>query len=109
MRTIIYTEKFPIAVEDGAIASPGGGTWDRPKVRGILLNELYVPALVYNRTTQKRQDAHPPQPEGGVGQNGRRMPSCRLASASDNRPTPTPTDDAQPPASPLRATGASSR
>ncbi len=35
------------------IASPGGGTWDRSKIRRILLNELYVGTLVYNRTTQK--------------------------------------------------------
>lgn len=35
------------------VTSPGGGTWDRSKVRRILLNELYVGTLVYNRTTQK--------------------------------------------------------
>jgi len=35
------------------IASPGGGHWDRSKVRRILLNELYVGTLVYNKTTQK--------------------------------------------------------
>jgi len=33
--------------------TPGGRTWDRTKVRRILLNELYVGTLVYNRTTQK--------------------------------------------------------
>jgi len=37
---------------DGVV-SPGGGGWDRSKVRRILLNELYVGTLVYNRTTQK--------------------------------------------------------
>ncbi len=41
------------ALNRDGIASPGGSTWDRPKVRGILLNELYVGTLVYNRTTQK--------------------------------------------------------
>lgn len=35
------------------ISSPGGGRWDRSKIRRILLNELYVGTLVYNRTTQK--------------------------------------------------------
>lgn len=35
------------------VTSPGGGSWDRSKVRRILLNELYVGTLVYNRTTQK--------------------------------------------------------
>jgi DNA invertase Pin-like site-specific DNA recombinase len=37
---------------DGVV-SPGGGRWDRSKIRRILLNELYVGTLVYNRTTQK--------------------------------------------------------
>lgn len=35
------------------VRSPGGGQWDRGKVRHILLNELYVGTLIYNRTTQK--------------------------------------------------------
>lgn len=35
------------------VPSPAGGSWDRSKVRRILLNELYVGTLVYNRTTQK--------------------------------------------------------
>jgi hypothetical protein len=35
------------------IRSPGGGEWDRSKVRRILLNDLYIGTLVYNRTTQK--------------------------------------------------------
>lgn len=35
------------------IRSPGGGDWDRSKVRHILLNELYIGTLVYNRTSQK--------------------------------------------------------
>ena len=35
------------------INSPGGGRWDRSKIRRILLNELYVGTLIYNRTTQK--------------------------------------------------------
>lgn len=33
--------------------SPGGGTWDGAKVRGILVNERYIGTLVYNKTTQK--------------------------------------------------------
>lgn len=35
------------------VRSPGGGDWDRSKVRHILLNELYIGTLVYNRTSQK--------------------------------------------------------
>lgn len=35
------------------VTSPGGGTWDRSKVRRILLSELYVGTLIYNRTSQK--------------------------------------------------------
>jgi len=35
------------------IASPKGGTWNRSKIRRILMNEVYVGTLVYNKTTQK--------------------------------------------------------
>ncbi len=35
------------------IASPGGGDWNAAKVRRILVNELYIGTLVYNRTTQQ--------------------------------------------------------
>jgi DNA invertase Pin-like site-specific DNA recombinase len=35
------------------VASPGGERWDGSKVRRILLNELYVGTLIYNRTSQK--------------------------------------------------------
>jgi len=41
------------ALNRDGITSPGGGTWDRGKIRRILLNELYVGTLVYNRTSQK--------------------------------------------------------
>jgi DNA invertase Pin-like site-specific DNA recombinase len=53
------------ALNREGIASPGGGHWDRSKVRRILLNELYVGTLVYNRTTQKLKTPtrHNPQSE----------------------------------------------
>ena len=35
------------------IASPGGGTWDGDKIRRILMNELYIGTLVYNKTRRK--------------------------------------------------------
>jgi DNA invertase Pin-like site-specific DNA recombinase len=46
-------QEIAASLNRDGISSPGGGTWDRLKVRHILLNELYVGTLVYNRTTQK--------------------------------------------------------
>lgn len=47
------------------VRSPSGGSWDRSRVRRILLNELYVGTLVYNRTSQKLKTPtrHNPQAE----------------------------------------------
>jgi DNA invertase Pin-like site-specific DNA recombinase len=47
------------------VRSPGGGIWDRAKVRRVLLNELYVGTLVYNKTSQKLKTPtrHNPRPE----------------------------------------------
>lgn len=48
---------------DGLL-SPGGGDWDGGKVRRILINELYVGTMVYNKTTQKLKTPtrhNPPQ------------------------------------------------
>jgi len=46
------------------IASPGGGAWDGAKVRRILINELYVGTLVYNKTTQKLKTPTRHNPKG---------------------------------------------
>jgi hypothetical protein len=46
------------------ITSPGGGSWDGMKVRRILLNELYVGTLVYNKTTQKLKTPTRHNPKG---------------------------------------------
>jgi DNA invertase Pin-like site-specific DNA recombinase len=46
------------------VCSPGGGTWDRSKVRRILLNELYVGTLVYNKTSQKLKTPIRHNPKG---------------------------------------------
>lgn len=46
------------------IRSPGGGDWDRSKVRRILLNELYIGTLVYNRTSQKLKTPTRHNPQG---------------------------------------------
>ena len=51
--TLRAMNKIAQVLNRDGIRSPGGGTWDRSKVRRILLNELYVGTLVYNRTTQK--------------------------------------------------------
>lgn len=52
-KTLQSMREIAEALNRDGIASPGGGEWDRSKVRHILLNELYVGTLVYNRTTQK--------------------------------------------------------
>src|SRR2546430_2414194 len=46
------------------ITSPGGGAWDGAKVRRILVNELYVGTLVYNKTTQKLKTPTRHNPKG---------------------------------------------
>jgi DNA invertase Pin-like site-specific DNA recombinase len=46
------------------IMSPGHGAWDGAKVRRILVNELYVGTLVYNKTTQKLKTATRHNPKG---------------------------------------------
>ncbi|HYE19747.1 MAG TPA: recombinase family protein [Tepidisphaeraceae bacterium] len=46
------------------IKSPGGGRWDGGKVRRILVNELYVGTLIYNRTSQKLKTPTRPNPPG---------------------------------------------
>jgi DNA invertase Pin-like site-specific DNA recombinase len=46
------------------IVSPGGGAWDGAKVHRILLNELYVGTLVYNKTTQKLKTPTRHNPKG---------------------------------------------
>ena len=46
------------------ISSPGGGVWDGGKVHRILINELYVGTLVYNRTTQKLRTPTIQRPNG---------------------------------------------
>jgi hypothetical protein len=47
-----------------SIASPGGGAWDAGKVRRILINELYIGTLVYNRTSQKLKTPTRHNPKG---------------------------------------------
>jgi DNA invertase Pin-like site-specific DNA recombinase len=47
------TQKISEGLNRDDITSPGGGAWNGAKVRRILLNELYVGTLVYNKTTQK--------------------------------------------------------
>jgi DNA invertase Pin-like site-specific DNA recombinase len=47
-----------------AIASPGGGSWDAGKIRRILINELYIGTLVYNRTSQKLKTPTRHNPKG---------------------------------------------
>ncbi len=47
------TQTISDGLNRDGIVSPGGGVWNDAKVRRILLNELYVGTLVYNRTTQK--------------------------------------------------------
>jgi len=51
--TMRSTKEIADDLNRDGIQSPGGEAWDRSKVRRILLNELYVGTLVYNRTTQK--------------------------------------------------------
>lgn len=46
------------------IKSPGGGLWDGSKVRRILVNELYIGTLVYNRTSQKLKTPTRHNPKG---------------------------------------------
>ena len=48
---------------DGIVA-PGRGAWDGPKVHRILVNELYVGTLVYNKTTQKLKTPPRHNPKG---------------------------------------------
>ncbi|MFH1109761.1 MAG: recombinase family protein [Planctomycetota bacterium] len=51
--TLRGMHEIAAALNRDGTKSPGGGEWDRAKVRRILLNELYIGTLVYNRTTQK--------------------------------------------------------
>jgi DNA invertase Pin-like site-specific DNA recombinase len=51
--TLRSMEDIAETLNRDGIRSPGGSTWDRSKIRRILLNELYVGTLVYNKTTQK--------------------------------------------------------
>jgi len=52
-QTLRSMQDIAESLKRDGISSPGGGRWDRSKIRRILLNELYVGTLVYNRTTQK--------------------------------------------------------
>lgn len=56
------------AIADGlnrdGIPSPGGGTWDGGKIRRILMNELYIGTLVYNKTSQKLKTPTRHNPKG---------------------------------------------
>jgi len=52
-QTLRSMHDIAAALNRDGITSPGGGTWDRGKIRRILLNELYVGTLIYNRTSQK--------------------------------------------------------
>jgi DNA invertase Pin-like site-specific DNA recombinase len=47
------------------VPSPSDGSWDAGKVRRILVNELYIGTMVYNKTRQKLQTPtrRNPQPE----------------------------------------------
>jgi len=47
------TKKIAESLNRDGIPSPSGGDWDGSKVHRILINELYVGTLVYNKTTQK--------------------------------------------------------
>ncbi len=51
--TLRSMEEIAEGLNRDGIASPKGGTWDRSKIRRILMNEVYVGTLVYNKTTQK--------------------------------------------------------
>ncbi len=52
-KTLRSAKEIAEGLNGDSIASPGGGPWNGAKVNRILINELYVGTLVYNRTTQK--------------------------------------------------------
>ena len=62
--TLRSIHEIAAALNGDGIVSPGGGTWDRGKVRRILLNEMYVGTLVYNKTSQKLKTPTRHNPRG---------------------------------------------
>jgi len=52
-QTLRSMDEIAEGLNRDGIASPRGGTWNRSKIRRILMNEIYVGTLVYNKTTQK--------------------------------------------------------
>ena len=46
------------------IPSPGNGTWSFQAVRSILINELYIGTMVYNKTTQRLKSPTRDNPPG---------------------------------------------
>lgn len=52
-QTLRTMQDIAESLNGDGISAPGGGRWNRSKIRRILLNELYVGTLVYNRTRQK--------------------------------------------------------
>jgi DNA invertase Pin-like site-specific DNA recombinase len=64
--TLRGMHEIAAALNRDGTKSPGGGEWDRAKIRRILLNELYIGTLVYNRTTQKLKTPtlHNPETSG---------------------------------------------
>lgn len=63
-QTLRSMQDIAEALNGDGLPSPGGGTWNRSKIRHILLNELYVGTLVYNRTTQKLKTPTRHNPQG---------------------------------------------
>jgi DNA invertase Pin-like site-specific DNA recombinase len=58
------TQVIAQGLNHDGIVSPGRGTWDGSKVHRILINELYVGTLVYNKTTQKLKTPTRHNPKG---------------------------------------------
>ncbi len=58
------TRQIAEGLNRDGIVSPGGGLWAAGKVRRILINELYVGTLVYNKTTQKLKTPTRHNPKG---------------------------------------------
>ncbi len=63
-QTLRRLQEIADGLNRDSISSPGGGRWDGAKVRRILVNELYVGTLVYNRTSQKLKTPTRHNPKG---------------------------------------------
>jgi DNA invertase Pin-like site-specific DNA recombinase len=63
-QTLRSMEDIAETLNRDGIRSPGGRTWDRSKIRRILLSELYVGTLVYNKTTKKLKTPKRQNPKG---------------------------------------------